>query len=367
MMHTPDSEADIRAVFAQQAAWCHELGSPLTGLLCELLGKRLDRSTGIGRLILDWPASQPALQFDALPLRLAGGLHALVRRGRLPALAHLYPPQPMPQGDMLWRELASALGEAGDELAPWLARAPQTNEVARAAALMSGLLVVAATTGLPLALYELGASAGLNLMLDRFGYQLGSLSTGVDGSPVRLAPIWEGPAPPATTIAIQDRRGVDLHPVDVTSPADRERLLAYIWADQPERLARTAAAIAIAATNPPMLGQGDAADWLETQLEPAPRSGLVRVVMHSIAFQYFPPATRQRINAIMTRLGVTASAQAPLAWLFYEMDPERPTMAVLRLRLWPGGQEQILATGDSHGTRLSWSASDGSGSSETRS
>ena len=53
---------------------------------------------------------------------------------------------------------------------------------------MGGLLVVAASTGLPLALYELGASAGLNLMLDRFSYQLGSLSTGIEGSPIRLAP-----------------------------------------------------------------------------------------------------------------------------------------------------------------------------------
>ena len=91
-------------MFAQQAAWCRELGPPFTGLLCELLGNTLNRSTGIGRLILDWPASQQALQFDALPLRLGGGLHALVRRGGLPALARLYPPQPMPQGDVLWRE-----------------------------------------------------------------------------------------------------------------------------------------------------------------------------------------------------------------------------------------------------------------------
>ena len=145
MMHAPGSEADIRAVFAQQAAWCRELGSPLTGLLCELLGRRLDRSTRIGRLVLDWPVGQPALRFDALPLRLAGGLHALVRRGRLPALARLYPPRSMPQGEVLWREVAAALGEAGDELEPWLARAPQTNEVARAAALMAGLLAVTAS------------------------------------------------------------------------------------------------------------------------------------------------------------------------------------------------------------------------------
>ena len=97
------NETAIRAAFAQQGVWCRELGSPLTGLLCDLAGRRLDRSTRIGRRILDWPG-QPDLRFDALPLRLAGGLHALVRRGRLPALARLYPPHPTPQGEVLWRE-----------------------------------------------------------------------------------------------------------------------------------------------------------------------------------------------------------------------------------------------------------------------
>ena len=154
------NETAIRAAFAHQDVWCCEFGSPLTGLLCDLAGRRLDRSTRIGRRILDWPG-QPDLQLDARPLRLFGGLHALVRRGRLPALARLYPPHPMPPGEVLWQEVAATLDEVGDELAPWLDRPPQTNEVARAAALMAGLLVVSVRTGLPLALYELGASAGL--------------------------------------------------------------------------------------------------------------------------------------------------------------------------------------------------------------
>jgi hypothetical protein len=351
-------EAAIRAVFAQQGVWCRELGSPLTGLLCELASRKLDRSTQIGRRILDWPVGLPDLRFDALPLRLAGGLHALVRYGRLPALARLYPPYPTPHDEVLWREVAAALAKAGDELEPWLARAPQTNEVARAAALMAGLLVVTASTGLPLALLELGTSAGLNLMLDRYAHQLGSLLAGVEGSPVQLAPIWQGPPPPAAAVRIQDRRGVDLHPLDVTQVGDRERLLAYIWADQAERLARTEAAIAITAADPPTVDRGDAADWLEAQLDATPRSGIVRVVMHSIAFQYFPPATRQRIMEHLARVGAAATKQAPLAWLSYEMEPRLGTQAELRLRLWPSGHEQTLATGDPHGTKLSWAMAD---------
>jgi hypothetical protein len=366
MMSTGSNEDAIRTVFAQQGVWCRELGSPLTGLLCELASRKLDRSTRIGRCILDWP-SHAHLRSNALPLRLAGGLHALVRRGGLPALARLYPPHPAPNGEVFWRAIAAALGEAGDELEPWLALPPQTNEVARAAALMAGLHVVAARTGLPLDLYELGASAGLNLMLDRYAYQLGSLQTGVEGSPVRLAPAWKGSPPPSTMVHIRDRHGVDLHPLDVTKAADRERLLAYIWADQAERLARTEAAIAIAAADPPRLDRGDAADWLEAQLDPAPRGGAVRVLMHSIAFQYFPPSTSQRTIAHIDRVGAAATEQAPLAWLSYEMQPAPSIQAALILRLWPGGQEQILATGDPHGRKLSWVMAEGARSAEAAS
>src|SRR6476620_4858657 len=81
MMSTGSNENAIRTVFARQGVWCRELGSPLTGLLCELAGRKLDRSTRIGRRILDWP-NHAALRSDALPLRLTGGLHACVFRGK---------------------------------------------------------------------------------------------------------------------------------------------------------------------------------------------------------------------------------------------------------------------------------------------
>ena len=99
---TGAGEAAVRAAFADQGVWCRDLGSPLTGLLCELASCRLDRATPIGRRILDWP-DRPYARFDALPMRLAGGLHALVRRGRLPALARHYPPHSPPDGEDLRR------------------------------------------------------------------------------------------------------------------------------------------------------------------------------------------------------------------------------------------------------------------------
>ena len=106
--------------------------------LCRLLGERLDRSTEAGRRVLDWPGRADAFS-DALPLRLTGGLHALVRRGQAPGLAACYPPCPLPGDEALWAALAPAL--ADPDLLPWLDGAPQTNEVGRSAVLMSGLLV----------------------------------------------------------------------------------------------------------------------------------------------------------------------------------------------------------------------------------
>jgi hypothetical protein len=115
------------------------------------------------------------------------------------------------------------------ELVGWLAGPPQTNEVARSCVLMAGLLTIAEATGLPLRLFELGTSAGLNLNLDRFGYRLGEAVTGDAASAVQLAPAWSGPAPPVADVTVLTRRGVDINPLDVSDAAVCERLMAYVW------------------------------------------------------------------------------------------------------------------------------------------
>jgi hypothetical protein len=167
-----DRESEVRAAFARQAEWCAKLGSPFTSRLCEVLGQRLDRDTDLGRRVLDWPGKPDALH-DSVPLRLCGGLHGLVRAGRLPSLAALYPPTPLPEEDALWPALRQAMQDAEPELLPWLDLPPQTNEVARSAVLTAGLAVIAAETTLPLSLFELGASGGLNMLLDRYDIRLG--------------------------------------------------------------------------------------------------------------------------------------------------------------------------------------------------
>ena len=345
------TEEAVRAAFDQQRLWSQKLGTPFMERVFTILGRDLDRSTAVGARVLDWPGEPIA---DALVLRLAGGLHALVREGKLPALAALYPPNPMPDENALRAQLTAAL--AHPELAGWLDSAPQTNEVGRSAVLMGGLRVVAADTGLPLAVFELGASAGLNLRLDRYAYVLGGDAFGPAGAPLRLVPKWEGPPPPDAVVRIVERRGVDLNPLDVTAPADRARMLAYVWPDQPERLKSMATAIAAAAADPPPLDSGDAAAWVEARV--APVEGRATVVMHSIAFQYFPAETQARVTAHMAAQGALATASAPLAWLRYELDVAAGAGSppTLRLQSWPGGMDRLLAHAHPHGASVRWVA-----------
>ncbi len=312
--------------------------------LCSLLGERLDRSTETGRRVLDWEADAFS---DALPLRLTGGLHALVRRGDAPGLAACYPPNPLPDDEAFWAALAPVL--AGPDLLPWLESAPQTNEVGRSAVLMSGLLAVADLFGQPMELIELGASAGLNLLLDRYGYDLGGVAAGDLGSPLQLRPEWKRAPPPDAPVEVVRRRGVDLHPLDARR--DGDRLLAYVWPDQAERLARLEAALAIAAAEPPQVEAGDAADWLEARLAERQEQGETRVVLHSIAFHYFPEESQARIAAAMDAAGAGATPEAPLAWLRYEFDGG--DRATLRLRTWPGA-DRLLAYCHPHGAQVEW-------------
>ena len=110
-------QATIREAFAEEAEACAERGSPFTGRLCEALARILDRSTHVGRRVLDWPG-QPDARGDSVPLRLVGGLHALVRQGSLPGLRRLYPPHPLPDLQVLEKALAEVLPTADSCLLP---------------------------------------------------------------------------------------------------------------------------------------------------------------------------------------------------------------------------------------------------------
>ncbi len=352
-MALDDTAENVRAAFRLQAKYCRGLGSPFTARLCRLLGERLTADGPVGMAVLGWQGKPDAMN-DSVPLRLAGALQALATRETQPSLAKLYPPNPPPDKDALWHEIERVFADEEAEILRWLRLPPQTNEVARSAVLMSGLLVIAAETQRPLALYEVGASGGLNLMLDRYSYLFGTVKAGTPGSALHLEPEWRGPSPPRAELRVVRRRGVDLLPLDVSTDSGRERLSAYIWPDQPDRHIRTKAAIQIASADPPQIDAEDAANWIEKMIDMKPEVGIARVVMHSIAFQYFSKSTQRRIVDHLSRVGSHAPSESPLAWLRMEGVGESRAGIPLTLTTWPDGSERELAVVNAHGNWVEW-------------
>lgn len=282
-------------------------------------------------------------------LRLLGAVHALALRGEAPELAAHYP-SCGGDGDaaVVWPAVRTVLADHHDELVPWLARPPQTNEVGRAAALIVALLTATATTRLPVRLLEIGASAGLNLRLDRFWYEADGQGVGDAASPVRFVDCWEGGRPPLDApLRIDSRLGCDRSPIDPTSEDGRIALLAYTWPDMDARLALLRAALDVAARVPVVVEQADFRTWLPAQLaEPVP--GRLTVVQHSIVLQYCDADTIRGLGDALHAAGARATAEAPLAWLRLEPRSMANIEPQLRLTTWPGGAERVLGYAPFH-------------------
>jgi hypothetical protein len=342
------SEQDVREAFRNQAIFCDRSGTPATAAVIRGIAAALDRSTETGRRVLDWQGD-PRGSGDSVPLRLAGGFHALARRGADERLARLYAGE-LDGSDAV---IADVLRRFDAELSPWLDSPPQTNETGRAAPIMAALLLLADEYGLPFELIELGASAGLNQNLDRFGYRLGETRAGEPASPLQLAPVWEGASPRQAEVRVAARRAIDQSPVPVADPAQRERLMAYCWADQAERMQRLEAALTLAAAYPPQVAQADAADFAEAVLADPQPVGICRVIFHTIFWTYVPADKQERVCAALARAGESATRERPLAWARYELNGQGG-VAELHLTEWPGGRERHLATGHPHGSRIVW-------------
>jgi hypothetical protein len=338
----------VRAYFEHQAQSCGEMGSPFTERLLRIAVSTLSRETQTGRRVLDWTGDPHP---DALALRLAGGLHALALSGMDGDLSAAYPPNAA--GDL--EPVASAAIIRHDAwLSAWLDNPPQTNETGRSAVLLPGFLAIARQTRLPLALTEIGSSAGLNLFFDRFRYRYGEADWGDPLYPVTLMPQMRGALPDLRgELKIASRAGSDIAPLDLENEADRLRLRAYIWADQSERLARLDAAIHVARQGAVTLEKADAADFVERQLA-SRKSGECFVLFHSIVGQYLPEHTKGAIETAMQRAGAGATPDAPLAWLAMETLKNTDPHPALQLTLWPGGQTRILALADFHGRWVEW-------------
>jgi len=291
-----------------------------------------------------------------LPLRVLGAVHERALAGDAPELARFYPTlDGRPEWPAVWEAFRGVVGAQREALLPRLASFPQTNEVRRCAGLLGGFLQIARETRLPLRLREIGTSAGLNLAWDRYHYALAPHRWGDPRSPVRIEAEWHGPAAAfEERPRVESRAGCDLSPIRVADASEARRLEAYIWADQPERLARLRAAIALAREDPPRIARESAASWLERELrEPAP--GVATVVFHSSVWGYLGAEEQARVRALRAAAGASAREDAPFAWLSAEDEAGWGRMTI-RLQLWPGGESRALAEGHPHGQLVRWGA-----------
>ncbi len=339
---------------ATQADACARLGSPLY----ERLLRACEVDLAAGGPVADVLAGHLGdAQDDLLGLRMLGGVHHLVLTGAADRLARQYPSAGgAPDGDLGPAFLAT-LATHREAVLPWLSQPPQTNEVGRSTALVGGLLHVLAGRDLPVVLHEVGASAGLNLLGDRFRHQVGPDGPwwGPARSPVRIASAWLGAAPhPAATLHVVQRHGSDIAPVDLREPGATDRLLAYVWPDQPARFDRLRGALQVAAEHPVPVQRTGAAEAVRQMVL---RPGHLTVLWHSVMWQYLPAEEQRAVDEALADLGATADDSTPLARLSLEPPTDqRPgsTEFVVAATVWPGDLRRVLGTASPHGPPVTW-------------
>jgi hypothetical protein len=266
-----------------------------------------------------------------LPLRLLGGLHYLVL-----------------QGEASWEELDAALATNAGFLRRWCAEQDvQTNEVQRSWALVPAFLTVG--DGRPFDLLELGPSAGLNLLWDRYRYRY---STGAWGSgPLELSGDDRVP-PPAEllgrSVEVVRRRGVDLSPVDVTTEHGALVLQSFVWADQAARLERLRRAIDVVRHEPPELIRGDYVEALPSLLRDRV-DGAQLVVFQTASTMYLDRGQSERLQAALREGGRVA----PFVYVTTGRAPDDDGYA-LEVHRYPQATSDRLAVFDFHGEWLAW-------------
>ena len=247
------------------------------------------------------------------------------------------------------------LADDGTIRATIMSRFTQTNEVGRLATLLPAFTSLVPSG--PLALIEAGASAGLNLFPDRWGYAWMTSAGRVVLGPAPYLPCEVvGPAPLPTGLPeVAWRGGIDLTPLDATDADAMAWLENLVWPEADERRARLRHAVSVAAADPPALTRGDAVEELPELVARAGRHGTV-VVFHSAVAAYFPLEHRVRFQELM--LGLVADGACH--WVSNEAPNVFPEIAATA----PGGSDlnrfvlgvdgRAVAYTHGHGRSLRW-------------
>jgi hypothetical protein len=288
-----DSPAESRSLaerFRRHATALARSGrSPLYVRLMGAAADDIDRGGQVAGLFAGIPTPPGSVP----QLRLTGALHYLVLSGQAPELAAFYPSaggeEPV---EGVWSVAQATIDEHFEQIRGRLHRTVQTNEPGRSAVLFAGLLWLADRHRRPIRLLEIGASAGLNLLPDRYAYVVGGRELGDPASPLRFEEPWAPPPPidlaaAAANLQITARAGCDPAPLDPTRPDDQITLLSYIWPDELHRIDRMRAALSVAARDPVPVTASSGSKWLpEVLASGADDDSTLTVVWHSVMRQY---------------------------------------------------------------------------------
>ena len=228
-------------------------------------------------------------------------------------------------------------------------RLVQTNEPARCAVLLPALALLARRSGRPPSLVEIGSSAGLNLLLDRYAYDYSGLLLGE--SRLCFACELRGELrPPLRIPALAGRLGIDLNPVDVGNPDQVLWLRSLVWPDQPERAAQLLSAIALARQDPPRLLRGDAVSEVRRAAELA-GDGELCVVSSFLLLQLGEDGQTRLLEEL-----AGTSRVRPLHLVRFEWEPGQPSARLALTEFAKGGisGERRLANAHEHGRWLEW-------------
>ncbi len=275
----------------------------------------------------------PEPEWDA-PLRLLGGLHYLVLAGKAD-----------------WDD---PLSEHREFLRGFVAeQGVQTNEVQRSWVLAPLFLRIAQRTGADtFDLVELGPSAGLNLVWDRYRCRYGAGAWGPEDAPLRLEGEERRPVPEELLglgPTVRGRVGIDRAPIDVTSEEGARLLRCFVWAGQTDRLERLDRSIEALRADPPELVRGDFVEVLPELLAAQPADGLT-VVFQTATLGYVGGEGRARVRAALEESG----RSRPLAFISTGKPRGEEGCWGLRLVYWPGGEREFAGHADYHGAWLQW-------------
>lgn len=334
---------DIIGSFEKQAVFCRERDALATSVLCEAAGEAIKAGGPLARFVKHYRGNPWK---GALPLRVAGAVRRLAALGRAPLFA-AHDLTPKAAGELV--AALNELAEAEEALfRSYIARPPQTNEVRRTAVLLPGMAAIARATGLPLELYELGASGGLLLGIDQFQYDYGAFRWGRRGPLIES--MWRGEPPSwPEELVIADRFGCDRNPVNFSDPEQIAMMYSYIWPEQQQRRVLFEKAMEATQQLDIRLDKAEALDWAEEKTKTR-RPGVAQVFFHSVFATYLDNAETARLERITEAAGARATKDAPFAWLRFEpVDTKGSFAFFLDLSLWPHNIHRRLATAHAHG------------------